>query len=226
GLNEEQLSQLFQPFNRLGRQTGKEEGAGIGLVVSKRLVELMGGKIGVESTIGKGCLFWFDLNLAPAPEMAGKKTKTKLATDSLVSAGPHKHSMLYVEDNPANLQLVEGILERRSDIRLLSAKNANRGIEIARNARPDIILMDINLPGINGYQALNILAQDPTTAHIPVIAISANAMSDNIEKGLRAGFFRYLTKPIKIDEFLDTVDAALQIVKTKSTNVNSEEIPQ
>ncbi|MGB8856611.1 MAG: PAS domain S-box protein, partial [Burkholderiales bacterium] len=139
GLNEEQLSQLFQPFNRLGRQTGKEEGAGIGLVVSKRLVELMGGKIGVESIIGRGCVFWFDLNLAPAPEAVGKKMKMKLATDSLVSAGPHKHSMLYVEDNPANLQLVEGILERRSDIRLVSAKNANRGIEIARNARPDII---------------------------------------------------------------------------------------
>jgi CheY-like chemotaxis protein len=109
-------------------------------------------------------------------------------------------TLLYVEDNPANLMLVEDLVARRPDIRLLSARDGNRGIEIARAAQPDVILMDINLPGMSGIQALKILAEDPATSHIPVIALSANAIPRDIEKGLEAGFFRYLTKPIKVNE--------------------------
>lgn len=111
--------------------------------------------------------------------------------------------------NPANLMLVEKLLERRHDIRLLVAKDGISGIEAARAARPDIILMDINLPGISGLTALGILTEDPDTMHMPVIALSANAMPGDIEKGLAAGFFRYLTKPIKVNEFMDTLDSAL-----------------
>ncbi len=125
-------------------------------------------------------------------------------------------TLLYVEDNPANLMLVEDLLARRPDIRLLSARDGNRGIEIARASRPDVILMDINLPGISGIRALRILADDPATAHIPVVALSANAMPRDIEKGLEAGFFRYLTKPIKVNEFMDTLDVALKFAKTKA----------
>ncbi len=125
-------------------------------------------------------------------------------------------TLLYVEDNPVNLMLVEDIIERRPDIRLLSARDAVRGIEIARAAQPDVVLMDINLPGISGIQALKLLLEDPATAHIPVIALSANAMPHDIEKGLAAGFFRYLTKPIKINEFMDTLDVALKFAKTQS----------
>ena len=124
--------------------------------------------------------------------------------------------MLYVEDNPANLMLVEDLIARRADLRLLSARDGHHGIEIARESRPDLILMDINLPGISGIRALKILAEDPTTAHIPVIALSANAIPRDIEKGLEAGFFRYLTKPIKVDEFMKTLDVALDYAETQS----------
>ncbi len=131
-------------------------------------------------------------------------------------------TLLYVEDNPANLMLVEDLIARRPDICLLSATDGARGIEIARTSRPDVILMDINLPGISGIKALKILAEDPTTAHIPVIALSANAIPRDIEKGLQAGFFRYLTKPIKVNEFMDTLDVALKFSKTESTRANKE----
>jgi len=119
-------------------------------------------------------------------------------------------TMLYVEDNPANLALVEQLIARRSDLKLLTAINGHLGIQLARTYRPDIILMDINLPGISGFGALKILQADPTTSHIPVIALSANAVPRDIEKGMEAGFFRYLTKPIKVDEFMDALNIALQ----------------
>ena len=123
-------------------------------------------------------------------------------------------TLLYVEDNPANLMLVEQIIEAHPHIRMLSARDGNLGIALARAHLPDVILMDINLPGISGFQVLKILREDPDTAHIPVLAISANAMPYDIEKGLEAGFFRYLTKPIKVNEFMEALDRALELVET------------
>jgi CheY-like chemotaxis protein len=119
-------------------------------------------------------------------------------------------TLLYVEDNPANMMLVEDIIARRPDIRLLTARNGKSGIELARTSLPDVILMDINLPGISGIDAMRILAVDHSTAHIPVVALSANAMPRDIEKGLEAGFFRYLTKPINVNEFMDTLNVTLK----------------
>jgi CheY-like chemotaxis protein len=121
-----------------------------------------------------------------------------------------------VEDNPANLELVEQLIARSSDMHLLCAVNGNSGIELARANRPDVILMDINLPDIDGFEALRILRSDPATAHIPVVAISANAMPSDIEKGLSAGFLRYITKPIKVNEFMDTLDAVLGFAERES----------
>ncbi|HME38453.1 MAG TPA: PAS domain S-box protein [Steroidobacteraceae bacterium] len=209
GLSPEKLAQLFQPFNRLGQESGSEEGTGIGLVVSKRLVELMGGEIGAESTVGAGSVFWIELHPTHAPQLVATVDELKVATPARAHTGAPLHTLLCVEDNPANLMLVEKLLERRPDIQLLVAKDGIRGVEMARSARPDVILMDINLPGISGLVALGILAGDPETARIPVIALSANAMPSDIEKGLAAGFFRYLTKPIKVNEFMDTLDSAL-----------------
>jgi len=120
------------------------------------------------------------------------------------------HTLLYVEDNPANMKLVEKIIARHPDMRLLTAVNGNSGIEIARVFQPEVILMDINLPDISGFEALKILRKDPETEHIPVIAVSANAMPLNIESGLEAGFFRYLTKPIKVNEFMEVLSVALE----------------
>ena len=215
GLSPAEIAQLFQPFNRLGRAATTEEGTGIGLVVSKRLVELMGGVIGVESKVGKGSVFWIELNLTE-PQTAVSELETLALAPKTNDTGTRVRTLLYVEDNPANLMLVEDLIGRRADIQLLIARDGIRGIEIARASQPDAILMDINLPGINGIEALGILAADPVTAHIPVVALSANAMPHDIEKGLQAGFFRYLTKPIKVNEFMDTLDQALSLAQSAS----------
>jgi PAS domain S-box-containing protein len=208
GLLPEMLLQLFQPFNRLGQERSTEEGTGIGLVMSKRLVELMGGVIGVESTVGTGSVFWFELNSAEEPRLVEAAQPATVAPAQIQRGAPLR-TLLYVEDNPANLKLIEQLIARRPDIRLLSARDGNRGIQLARAHRPEVILMDINLPGISGIEALKILREDDVTAHIPVVALSANAMPRDIEKGLQAGFFRYLTKPIKVHEFMDTLEVAL-----------------
>ena len=219
GLTSVQMGQLFQPFNRLGQGARGGEGTGIGLVVCKRLVELMGGVIGVRSTVGRGSVFWVELNLATAAHHLGRTERIELAAIPLNTVHSHAHTrtLLYVEDNPANLLLVEELIARRLDIRLLSARDGHRGVAIAREVLPDVILMDINLPGISGIEALRALARDPTTAGIPVVALSANAGLRDIAKGLEAGFFRYLTKPIKVAEFMNTLDAALKFAATETT---------
>ena len=210
GLAPDMLEQLFQPFNRLGQERSAVEGTGIGLVMSKRLVELMGGAIGVESTVGAGSVFWFELNAAAEPLLAADTTEPAPVEVPQMQRGHALRTLLYVEDNPANLKLIEQLIARRPDIRLLTARDGNLGIELALANEPEVILMDINLPGISGIEALKILRQDPITALIPVIALSANAMPRDIEKGLQAGFFRYLTKPIRVNEFMDTLDTALE----------------
>jgi signal transduction histidine kinase/ActR/RegA family two-component response regulator len=213
GLAPDRLAQLFEPFNRLGQEAGPEEGTGIGLVVSKRLVELMGGAIGVESSVGVGSVFWIELKATVAPTVDLDAAGLTAAPAAQVLPGARLRTLLYVEDNPANLSLVEQLVARRSDLRLLSARTGNLGIQIARDTLPDVILMDINLPGLSGLDALDILRADPATAHIPVIALSANAMPHDIKKGLEAGFFRYLTKPIKVNEFMETVNVALEFAE-------------
>jgi PAS domain S-box-containing protein len=219
GLTPEKLAQLFQPFNRLGQESSTEEGTGIGLVMSKRVVELMGGVIGVESTVGVGSVFWFELSTAAAPQLAGDGAEPTAVAEVQVECGAPLRTLLYVEDNPANLKLVEQLIARRPDMRLLSAMNGNLGIDLARRDQPEVILMDINLPGMSGIEALKILHEDPATAHIPVIAISANAMPRDVEKGLQAGFFRYLTKPIKVKKFMDVLNVALEFAG-KSIRLN------
>ena len=210
GLYPEQLAQLFQPFNRLGQEAGGEEGTGIGLVVAKRLVELMGGTIGVESTVGEGSIFWFELIAVAEPNTMIESNYLAISAPPQISRDERMHTVLYIEDNPANMKLVEQIMTRHHDISLLTAVNGKSGIEIARASQPDVILMDINLPGISGFEAMKILRSDPTTAHIPVIAVSANAMPLDVERGLKAGFFRYITKPIKVVELMEALDVALE----------------
>jgi CheY-like chemotaxis protein len=207
---------LFQPFNRLGQKANGEEGTGIGLVVCKRLIELMHGSIGMESTVGEGSVFWVELKQTIGSHVVGQPADL-MAVSDVQSKDPEQiYSLLYVEDNPANMMLVEDLIARRPDIRFLRARDAIRGIEIARSSLPDVILMDTNLPGISGLDALKILADDPLTAHIPVVALSANAIPRDIENGLNAGFFRYLTKPIKVNEFMDTLDMTLKYAKRES----------
>lgn len=215
GLRQDQLESLFQPFNRLGQEAGPVEGTGIGLVVTKRLVELMGGHIAVTSTVGIGSRFALELEAAQEPGLGpGASVHSDFAPLSFSqqrAAGP---LLLYVEDNPANLQLVEEIVRLRGDLRQMSAPDAQIGIELARAHDPELILMDINLPGLNGKDALSVLRADPSTAHIPVIALTANAMAGDVARGLAAGFLRYVTKPIDIDKLNDAIDSALNGTRT------------
>ena len=170
GLSPEQILQLFQAFNRLGQEAGGEEGTGIGLVVAKRLVELMGGVIGVESTPGVGSVFWFELAAVGEPHLSLEVGDEGAQTH--IQKGSNGHTLLYVEDNPANLKLIEQIIARQPGVRLLSAVNGTTGVEIALSAQPDVILMDINLPGISGIDALKIIQSDPRTAHSPIVALA------------------------------------------------------
>lgn len=212
GLSPTQMAQLFQPFNRLGKESGSIEGTGIGLVVTKRLVTMMGGIIGVESGAGVGTEFWVELGVASAPAATISGFDGIAATQQGRQGEPNlspQRTLLYVEDNPANLLLVEQLIAQRSDLRMLTAVDAYLGIQMARVHHPDVILMDIHLPGLSGFGALKILREDPKTAHIPVLAISANAIAQDVAKGMEAGFFRYVTKPIKIDEFMKALDVAL-----------------
>ncbi len=238
GLTPDMLKQLFQPFNRLGQQTGSVEGTGIGLVVSKRLVELMGGRIGVESVVGIGSVFWIEIHLSDLgrsvtsgdallkPVHVVVEAAIQAAFQALqgqIHSEVVPRTVLYVEDNPANMMLMEQMLERRSGIKLLKAGNGTGGIALARMHLPEVILMDINLPGISGIQALHILRADPLTAHIPVIAISANAMPRDVERGLEAGFMGYITKPIKVVEFMAALDQAFEYVRHRRTDNSSED---
>ena len=218
GLAPEKLALLFQPFNRLGRETSTEEGTGIGLVVSKRLIELMNGTIGVDSTIGAGTVFWIELSLSAPPQFAAAGSQSAPLRPFSAAADGTARTLLYVEDNPANLELVEDLISRSPNLRLLSAGDGTLGIELAREFMPAVILMDINLPGISGIDAMRILRADPATAHIPVLAISANAMPNDVRKGLEAGFFSYLTKPIVVNEFMDALGVALEFSATHAGN--------
>ncbi|MCX7169916.1 MAG: ATP-binding protein [Proteobacteria bacterium] len=214
GLAPEQLAQLFQSFNRLGKEVSGEQGTGIGLVVTKRLVELMGGVIGVDSTVGMGSVFWIKLTMASAPQLVEAEDARVAQLHPPLPEGTPLRTLLYVEDNPANQELVEQLVARRDDLRLLCAADGILGIEMARIHRPEVILMDIKLPGISGLEAMKILRADPVTAHIPIIALSANAVHRDIKKGIEAGFFNYLTKPIKVGQFMEALDLALEVAKT------------
>ena len=208
GMHADNLAHLFEPFNRLGQETGTEPGTGIGLVVTKQLVELMGGEIGVASSVGVGSEFWIDLNRDAKPDLGAGRAMTGTVAPLAQGELPRR-TLLCVEDNPSNLMLIAQIMEDHPHIRMLSASDADLGLALARAHRPDVILMDINLPGISGFEALKMLQSNPVTAAIPVLAISANAMPNDIKKGLAAGFQGYITKPIRVGEFMDALNTVL-----------------
>lgn len=175
--------------------------------MTKRLVEMMGGTIGVESSATVGSVFWVEFKLVDAPVLAAQDVGAPVLLPP--PGGQRLRTLLYVEDNMANQQLVEQLIARRADLHFLSAPDASIGIEMALANLPDIILMDINLPGISGIDALKMLRADPATAHIPIIALSAIALPSEIASARAAGFFDYLTKPIVIADFMATIDKAL-----------------
>ena len=215
GLAPEMLAQLFQAFNRLGQEARAEEGTGIGLVVSKRLVELMHGKIGATSKVGAGSVFWVEFIHDSDAYSDHLQAATRKFIPMPISRDSRQSVVLYVEDNLANLQLIEQLLARCPGIQLLTAKNAQDGIALALGCVPDVILMDINLPDISGIDAMRILNQNSVTAHIPIVALSANAMPLDVANGLNAGFFKYLTKPINVIALMEMLNFTLEFAANR-----------
>ena len=198
GIAPERSAQLFQPFSRLGAERGSVEGTGIGLALSRRLVELMAGRIGVDSRPGEGAAFWIELPVshlaAPPPPAEGNSATSGWASlrETLV---------LYVEDNPANLALVEQILARHDGVRLISADDGPQGLALAQAQRPVLILLDIHLPLMDGYEVLARLRADERTRDIPVVALTAQAMPHDARRAIQAGFDEYVSKPIDVPVF-------------------------
>ncbi len=222
GIPVEQQSQLFKAFNRLGAENSNIEGTGIGLVITRNIVEMMAGEIDFESRVGVGSNFWVEL---PSASMARIHPDQRLVVDIDELSKPQslsddtqdeQHTVIYIEDNPANLRLLAQMLSLRPNIRLLSAPEATMGLELARQHLPDLILMDINLPGMSGIDALKLLRQDEVTRKIPVVAVSANAMPKDIERGFEAGFDDYITKPIDVEILLHAMDELLEISSLKT----------
>ncbi len=207
GIAADALPRLFKPFERIESAYDGIEGTGIGLALSKRLVEAMGGIIGVESVAGVGSTFWIELPETEAKDyLPSASSADELIQNNYVTA----HAVLYIEDNPANLRLVRKIISTHTSLSMLDARTAEQGLDIAKSHHPALILLDINLPGMNGFEALRHLKNDPITCDIPVIAISANAMERDVKKGLAAGFTDYLTKPLDIPKLLALLDTILK----------------
>ncbi|MEK6662460.1 MAG: ATP-binding protein [Pseudomonadota bacterium] len=206
GIAADALPRLFKPFERMESAYEAIEGSGIGLALCKKLAEAMGGVIGVESTIGEGSTFWVEFPLALA-KAADPVATTNIQHTQPVNAA--ERTLLYIEDNPANQRLVQKIIATRTGLTLLLAHSAELGLNLASTHQPDLILLDINLPGMDGFEALRQLQQDPATRAIPVIAITANAMPSDVKKGLEAGFVDYMTKPLDVARFLSLVDHLL-----------------
>jgi PAS domain S-box-containing protein len=206
GIDADALPRLFQPFERLDSAYTGIQGTGIGLALSKILVEGMRGAIGVESVPGAGSTFWFELPLAEERESIPEAAAAILAKTPISAS---RHKILYIEDNPANMRLVQKIVTSREGIEFLEAVDGEAGLLIAIEQQPDLILLDINLPGMDGFEVLRLLRENSVTRAIPVVAISANAMSRDIERGMAAGFSDYLTKPLEVQRLLSVVDRIL-----------------
>lgn len=208
GIANERLGELYQPFNRLDAGLTDIEGTGIGLIITRRLIEMMNGSIGVESQLGQGSIFWIELPMAdPLPEDLVDleiEQSTEVIGNSL-----KQYTVLCIDDNPANLKLIGQILSKLKSVRVLTVQEPKLGIEMALVNRPDLILVDINMPHMDGYEVVRVLSSLDEVKHVPIIAVTANAMPKDIERGLAAGFSDYLTKPLDMMHTLETVNKYL-----------------
>jgi CheY-like chemotaxis protein len=207
GIPLEKQDKIFQPFQRAGQEAGPIEGTGIGLSITKRLAELMGGSVGFQSRPGAGSEFWIELRVhlsasgqQPAPDAA------VVSATSLSREGGADFHIVYIEDNPSNIAFMRAVVEELPRVQLTAIPTAEVGVEVVRQTRPDVVIMDINLPGMSGFDATQKLQEWPETKDIPVIALTAAAMVADRKRLESAGFYRYLTKPVKVTELLDALE--------------------
>ncbi len=204
GIEADKLTSLFQPFERLGAEFGEVEGTGVGLALSKQLAELMGATLGASSSAGLGSEFWIDLAGAD-----GLEAMTPSPTGTPPASSMQDFDLLYVEDNASNVEVIAAFLEAHHPVHLRTAPNGESALALARERPPDIVLMDIHLPGMDGYEILQRMRADPQLAAVPVVALSADAMPHDIQRGLAAGFDRYLSKPVDLKTLLEVLTALL-----------------
>ena len=211
GMTPRQLAELFQPFNRLGRERSSQQGTGIGLVISQRLAELMGGSLRARSLSGQGSSFMLTLPSSADPDTV----RSEFEHTPLPAAEYHRRVVHYVEDNETNVEVMRGILAQRSQVRMVVSVNGRGGLAAIRAQRPDLVLLDMHLPDISGMELLRELKADAATASIPVVVVSADAMAQQIDAAFQAGCSHYLTKPVSVSELLAVVDDVLERIDTR-----------
>lgn len=225
GISEAQRPLVFQPFQRLGAEQTTIDGTGIGLVVSKRLIEVMDGRIGFDSAFGVGSRFWFELPLDRRSKDRSESVQEEPVVLDMEAAARVQGRVIYIEDNPVNAKVMQHIFRVLPNVELTLAESAEEGLVLIRHRPPDLVLMDISLPGLSGYEALARLKADPATTAVPVIAVTASAMVQDVAHGLEAGFHDYLTKPFNVPAFLNQVRSILEAGKSSSDDSAGQRLP-
>ena len=209
GIPDDKRDKVFEPFQRAGQEAGPIEGTGIGLTISKRLAEMMRATVGFTSEVGRGSEFWIDLVVHRAETGATEVTPTPRSTLTPLAPGSVRHTIVYIEDNPSNIAFMRDLVEELATVDLMTAPTAEIGLELVRTHRPNVVIMDINLPGMSGLEATKRLREWPETRDIPVIGLSAAALVKDTSRAKDAGFYRYLTKPVKVAELTQTLEELL-----------------
>jgi PAS domain S-box-containing protein len=211
GIPVDKQDKIFQPFHRAGQETGPIQGTGIGLAITKRLAELMGGRVGFQSVPGTGSEFWIDLPVyVEETARSVEEPSARPQSSPLAAAEGSRYTIVYIEDNPSNIAFMKEVMEELERVELIAVPNAEVGIEIVRDKLPDVVIMDINLPGMSGYEATRRLREWPETKEIPVIALTAAAMTGDRKRFADAGFYRYMTKPVRVSELIGTLEEILE----------------